>query len=156
MNKNIFLKFKEQVQKKARPSHVLGEIQHQQLIDALMSDSSCVPEQSVLGQVHLDLAKYHELNRFVEENESYDHDAALYHLGRAAQCGSLAAIISMANIHLGIPHDILPDIEVSITLLCYFEFSYQTIFQSLMKMLEILHWDSVFSCKVLKEETEHL
>ena len=36
---------------------------------------------SVLGQIHLELAKYHELGRFSNEGEM-DSDSALFHLGK--------------------------------------------------------------------------
>ena len=65
-----------------------------------------------LFQVHMDLAKYHELNRFVKEGEPFDQEAALYHLSQAAKCGCLEAIKTMAQLHLGLPHDTLPDIQV--------------------------------------------
>lgn len=61
----------------------------------------------------MDLAKYHELSRFVEESETYDHEAAIFHVDQAAKCGILEAIKTMANLHLGLQHDILPDIEAS-------------------------------------------
>lgn len=63
-------------------------------------------------QIHLDLAKYHELNRFVKENESFDQEAAIYHLSQAAKCGCLEAIKTMAQLHFGLPHDILSEIQV--------------------------------------------
>lgn len=63
-------------------------------------------------QIHLDLAKYHELNRFVKENEPFDKEAAIYHLSQAAKCGCLEAIKTMAQLHLGLPHDTLPGIQV--------------------------------------------
>lgn len=66
---------------------------------------------SVLGQIHLDLAKYHEMQRFTQPNSTgYDREAALYYLRHAADCGHLEAIITMARIALNLPHDVLPDL----------------------------------------------
>ena len=66
---------------------------------------------SILGQIHLDLAKYHEMERFTKaEGEGYDHEAAIFHLGHAADCGNLEAIITMARLALQLPQDVLPDI----------------------------------------------
>ncbi|KAK7083840.1 Eukaryotic elongation factor 2 kinase [Halocaridina rubra] len=106
-----FVQFKEMNQRRNRPSHVLGEIEHRNMLKEL-EETHSKTGGSVLGQIHLDMAKYHELNRFVEESESYDHDAALYHMNQAAKCGILEAIKTMANLHMGLPHDILPDIEL--------------------------------------------
>lgn len=108
------LRFKSMVQRKARPSHVLGEMEHRKLLECLEEDR-CKTGSSVLGQIHLDLAKYHELNRFVKESESYDREAAIFHLSQAARCGILEAIKTMAHLHLGLQHDILPDIELNET-----------------------------------------
>ncbi|XP_040571934.1 eukaryotic elongation factor 2 kinase isoform X2 [Lepeophtheirus salmonis] len=65
----------------------------------------------ILGQVHLDLALYHEVCRFVKDEtvSEYDKPTALFHLRAAADCGVLPAIISYARLHLGLPHDILTD-----------------------------------------------
>ncbi|CAG0922754.1 unnamed protein product, partial [Notodromas monacha] len=43
-------------------------------------------KDSVLGQIHLDLAKYHELGRFSVEGaeDEYDQEAAMFHLRQAA------------------------------------------------------------------------
>ena len=65
------------------------------------------------GQLHLDLAKYHEMQRFTEaEKEGYDKEAALYHLKHAADCGNLEGIITMSRIALHLPHDVLTDLEM--------------------------------------------
>jgi elongation factor 2 kinase len=67
-------------------------------------------EEPILGQVHLELARYHELCRFVDDG-NYDREAALFHLRSASQCGVLIAIITMGRLYAGLPHDILPDVE---------------------------------------------
>lgn len=72
---------------------------------------------SCIGQIHLDLAKYHEMQRFTQaDQEGYDKEAAMYHLKHAADCGNLEAIITMARIALQLPHDVLPDLELEETL----------------------------------------
>lgn len=64
-----------------------------------------------MGQIHLDLAKYHEMQRFTEpDSTGYDRKAALYYLRHAADCGHLEAIITIARIALHLPHDVLPDL----------------------------------------------
>ncbi|XP_068247919.1 eukaryotic elongation factor 2 kinase-like isoform X2 [Palaemon carinicauda] len=108
---NELFNFKDMVQRRSRPSHVLGEIEHRKMLEEL-EETKSKTGGSILGQIHLDLAKYHELNRFVEESETYDHEAALYHLNQSAKCGILEAIITVAYLHMGLPHNILPDIEL--------------------------------------------
>jgi len=65
---------------------------------------------SVLGMVHLELAKYHELCRFTEDGR-YDKGAALFHLKAAADCGVVEAIVNVARIYAGIPRDILSEVS---------------------------------------------
>ena len=68
---------------------------------------------SVLGQIHLDMAKYHEMQRFTKpDQEGYDKEAALFHLRHAADCGNLEAIITMARVALQLPHDVLTDLSL--------------------------------------------
>ena len=72
---------------------------------------------SVLGQIHLDMAKYHEIQRFTKpEQEGYDKEAALFHLRHAADCGNLDAIITMARVALQLPHDVLTDLTLDETI----------------------------------------
>lgn len=79
-------------------------------------DEDCVHQRtggSVLGQIHLDLAKYHEMQRFTKpDSVGYDQDAALFHLRHAADCGNLQAIINVARMFIGLPHDILTDLTL--------------------------------------------
>ncbi|XP_059487389.1 eukaryotic elongation factor 2 kinase-like [Neocloeon triangulifer] len=70
-------------------------------------------KDSVLGLVHLELCRYHELCRFTNLNSSsYDQEAALFHLEYAARCGIPEARTAYARILLGLQHDILPDLEL--------------------------------------------
>lgn len=64
------------------------------------------------------MAKYYELNRFNSEEEEgsgagYDRDAAVFHVRQAAHCGVLEGLLAAAQLLLGLPHYILPDVEVS-------------------------------------------
>ncbi|CAL4159843.1 unnamed protein product, partial [Meganyctiphanes norvegica] len=115
-------KFSERMQRKSRPSHILGEIDHREMLKVLEEERQRENQQcdtkkkitggSVLGKMHLELAKYHELNRFVEDNQEYDREAALYHVEASARCGDLQAMLTLARLHLSLPHDILPDVEL--------------------------------------------
>ncbi|UYV80968.1 EEF2K [Cordylochernes scorpioides] len=111
-DENDCVAFQEEVSKKSRPSGVLHEIQRQELdVDNFYSDS-------ILGQIHLDMARYHELERFVETPEGfktgprYDHKAALFHLEHAASCNNMEALLSVASIYLQINHDLLSHVTV--------------------------------------------
>lgn len=67
-------------------------------------------------QIHLDLARYHELRRFTSPDSPwYDREAAFFHLEKSSDCGVAEAKIARARILLGLPHDILPDLEVGST-----------------------------------------
>ena len=62
--------------------------------------------------VHLELAKYHEVCRFTDDG-TYDKEAALFHLKAAADCGVVNAIVNLAQLCVGLPHDILSEVEAS-------------------------------------------
>ena len=99
---------REWAEKNARPSNVLAEIEARKKWDPTQRTGG-----SILGQIHLDLANYHEMERFTKvDAEGYDQEAALYHLRHAADCGHLEAIITMGRIALQLSHDILPDITM--------------------------------------------
>ena len=66
-------------------------------------------DESILGMVHFELAKYHEMCRF-SENGVYDKRTALFHLKAAADCGIVAAIVNVSKICCDLPHDILVDV----------------------------------------------
>jgi len=104
------LAFREWAEKNARPSCVMAEVESRKKWD---SGSQALTGGSVLGRIHLDLAKYHEMDRFTKaDSDGYDHVAALYHLRHAADCGDLEAIITLARIALQLPNDVLPDITL--------------------------------------------
>lgn len=104
--------FREQTSKKARASGVHAEVEaRKNLLKDSMRDRHPMGG-SVLGQVHIDIAKYHELQRFSEPGvEDYDKEAALFHLRAAADCGNLEAVITIARVALDLPHDVLPDLN---------------------------------------------
>jgi len=67
-------------------------------------------------QVHHDLAKYHEMGRFVTpgSDDLPDLQASLFHEQQAAQLGVKEAIVTMANIYLQRPQDVLASITVDV------------------------------------------
>ena len=106
--------------RKARSTCVMAEMKARK---KLWEEDNCKEEEdnkslqytggSVLGQIHLDLAKYHEMQRFTKpDQEGYDKEAALFHLRHAADCGNLEAIITMARVALQLPHDVLTDLSL--------------------------------------------
>ena len=68
-------------------------------------------------QVHHDLAKYHEMGRFIVpgSDDVPDLQAALFHEQQAAQLGVKEAIVTMADIYLQRPQDVLPSIVVDVS-----------------------------------------
>ncbi|XP_046400043.1 eukaryotic elongation factor 2 kinase-like [Ischnura elegans] len=102
------LTFQDQVARRSRPSCVQPP-----KIGDLIEESG---EDSILGRIHLDLTRYHELHRFTSPDSTwYDRDAALFHLEKAALCGLAEAKVALASLYLGLPHDILPEMEVEPT-----------------------------------------
>uniref|UniRef100_A0A915Q240 Alpha-type protein kinase domain-containing protein n=1 Tax=Setaria digitata TaxID=48799 RepID=A0A915Q240_9BILA len=116
----------------SRPAGLLSESQVKELSEysQKIHNTNCI-----LGQIHLDLARYHELGHFVgklavvcsekeniysvedyknkkdpENYTGYDKDAAFYHLNIARRCGILEAIITMAKMAFGLPHELLKEV----------------------------------------------
>ncbi|XP_015930457.2 eukaryotic elongation factor 2 kinase [Parasteatoda tepidariorum] len=108
-DENEIVEFAELVARKSRPSCVHNEVQ---MRDLQNENENKYFGHSVLGQIHLDLAKYHELGRFSAEGEDYDQNAAFFHLEQAAKCGNLEAINVISKIYLKIPHDFLIAVTV--------------------------------------------
>ena len=73
-------------------------------MEAIRQRPHLLDDDCVLGNVHLDLAKYHEICRFVDDG-AYDKAAALFHLKCAAECGVIIAITTLAKMYCGMPHD---------------------------------------------------
>jgi elongation factor 2 kinase len=67
---------------------------------------------SMLGQIHHELAKYHEMGRFCERDEEADMTAALFHEQCAAELGVKEAIVTLASIYLGLPHELLVNVFI--------------------------------------------
>uniref|UniRef100_A0A8R1HK00 Alpha-type protein kinase domain-containing protein n=1 Tax=Caenorhabditis japonica TaxID=281687 RepID=A0A8R1HK00_CAEJA len=117
------------LRKQSVPANILG-LQLQQLQALDNEDVPQVAHQfSILGQIHIDLARYHELGRFVEidsdhkemldgrENDAripikYDKQSAIFHLDIARKCGILEAVLTSAHIVLGLPHELLKEVNV--------------------------------------------
>lgn len=66
----------------------------------------------VFLQVHLELAKYNDMGRFT--NYECQMDCAMFHLEQAAACADLLALITMAEIYLQLPHEILASATVQV------------------------------------------
>lgn len=70
-------------------------------------------DDSTLGRIHLELAKYHEIGRFCSSiYEDFDQDAAFFHLKQAAKLEVVEAMSNAAKIYLRLPREILPDFSV--------------------------------------------
>ncbi|CAF1021842.1 unnamed protein product [Didymodactylos carnosus] len=70
--------------------------------------------ESILGQIHLEMCKYHQVGRFSELGcEEFDEEAAYFHLEQAAILNIKEAILSMAKIHLNLSRDILPNYKLN-------------------------------------------
>ncbi|EFO23641.2 hypothetical protein LOAG_04841 [Loa loa] len=114
----------------SRPAGLLSESQIKELSEFSQKIHGI---NCILGQIHLDLARYHELGQFVEKSAfvcsekenvystkdygykkrnciGYDKDAAFYHLDIARRCGVLEAIITMAKMAFGQSHELLKEI----------------------------------------------
>ncbi|KAM3727102.1 Eukaryotic elongation factor 2 kinase [Dirofilaria immitis] len=118
--------------KLSRPAGLLSESKIKELSEfsQKIHGTNCI-----LGQIHLDLARYHELGQFIDKTAfiypekeniystkdhgnkrnaenyiNYDKDAAFYHLNIARRCGVLEAIITMAKIAFGQSHELLKEV----------------------------------------------
>ncbi|XP_023331377.1 eukaryotic elongation factor 2 kinase isoform X3 [Eurytemora carolleeae] len=83
----------------SRPSCVSAEMNQEKIEGA----------ESILGQIHLDLAKYHESGRFDEAE--LDVQSAIFHLKASADCGNMAAVIAVSQLYTGLPNDILSGLD---------------------------------------------
>lgn len=71
----------------------------------------------MLGKIHLEMCKYHESGRFLEDVDDLnkiDYEAAFFHLKMAANLGEIEALVSIAKIYMQIPHDVLPDYKIQV------------------------------------------
>jgi len=70
-------------------------------------------EESILGKIHLELCKYHEMGRFLkDDSEEFDSDSAFFHLKQAANLGVNEAMTNLAKIFLNLPRDILANYNI--------------------------------------------
>ncbi|KAK3762128.1 hypothetical protein RRG08_024938 [Elysia crispata] len=90
---------------KARPSSVFHELDLRKLHNLRIGDS-------ILGQIHHEMARYHEIGRFSCEEDDVDWDSALYHEEHAAQLGVLEAINTMARLYLGLQRELFVNCTV--------------------------------------------
>ncbi|XP_076442554.1 eukaryotic elongation factor 2 kinase-like isoform X2 [Babylonia areolata] len=97
--------FSEALKKAHRPSCVNMELDFRRL-------SNLIIGESVLGQIHHAMAKYHEMGRFSVEEGDVDWEAALFHEEHAAQLGVVEATITLARLYLGLPRDVLVSCSV--------------------------------------------
>ncbi|XP_005092965.1 eukaryotic elongation factor 2 kinase [Aplysia californica] len=100
--------FSEAQASKARPSSVFHELDLRKLANLRIGDS-------VLGQIHHEMARYHEIGRFSVTEDVVDWDSALYHEEHAAQLGVLEAINTMARLYLGLQRDLFVNCVVQNT-----------------------------------------
>ena len=70
-------------------------------------------------QIHHDMALYHELGRFVLDDNEKDMKAALYHEQQAAKCGNVEAILTLARLYLGMQRDVLVCFNVEVCRGCW-------------------------------------
>lgn len=89
--------------KVSRPSCVSAEVLQ---IRADEDSNASNRGESILGLVHLDLARYHETCRF--DLDFQDTSSALFHLRAAADCGNMQALNAISHILTDRPNDILP------------------------------------------------
>ncbi|KAL8595062.1 hypothetical protein ACOMHN_002040 [Nucella lapillus] len=93
--------FSEALKKAHRSSCVNMELDLRRLSNLFIGES-------VLGQIHHEMAKYHEIGRFnTDDGDAVDWDAALFHEEHAAQLGVLEANVTLARLHLGLQRDVL-------------------------------------------------
>uniref|UniRef100_A0A0N5CDQ5 Eukaryotic elongation factor 2 kinase n=1 Tax=Strongyloides papillosus TaxID=174720 RepID=A0A0N5CDQ5_STREA len=120
-------RFASAIRKFSRPAGLLMPNVCDEVMNALKNSNSLF----VLGQVHLDIARYYEIGKFSElssgnnllnpEDSSiehlpaqevmYDKESAIFHLDLSRKCGVLEAIKTMADIAFDLPHDLLKDVK---------------------------------------------
>lgn len=95
---------------KPRPScvHIEKDMLNGNLSDEEEVGMNSMQIESILGNIHLEMAKYHECGRFSDtETDEYDQTSAFFHLKHSADLGVKEAIVNIAKIYLGLPHDLL-------------------------------------------------
>lgn len=99
--------FRMKLQQIHRPSCVAIEKDLRKMnLNARVNDS-------MLGKIHHEMAKYHEVGRFCDKNdEDIDWESAIFHETHAAELGELEAILTMAKLYLGLERDVLVNCTV--------------------------------------------
>lgn len=104
--------FQKMAEQRARPSCVALEKDLRKLQNLKIGDS-------ILGKVHHEMAKYHEIGRFIIGDDKnpgdVDWESAVYHEEHAAELGELEAIVTMAKLHLNLERDVLVNCTVEQT-----------------------------------------
>jgi len=98
--------FQQAVERMRRPTSIAFELNRMQ------NTANRRINDSVLGQIHHDLAKYHELGRFAKSEDEIDFEAVLFHEKTAAELGVMEAVLTMARLYLGMQRDILVNYEL--------------------------------------------
>ncbi|XP_033737069.1 eukaryotic elongation factor 2 kinase-like isoform X1 [Pecten maximus] len=96
--------FQRMAQQRARPSCVAMEVDFRKLMNIKVGDST-------LGKIHHEVAKYHEVGRFVvgeERNEKdIDWESAIFHEEHAAELGEMEAILTLSKLYLDMEREVL-------------------------------------------------
>ncbi|XP_021379419.1 eukaryotic elongation factor 2 kinase-like isoform X2 [Mizuhopecten yessoensis] len=96
--------FQRMAQQRARPSCVAMEIDFRKLMNVRVGDST-------LGKIHHEMAKYHEIGRFVvgqERNEKdIDWESAIFHEEHAAELGEMEAMLTLSKLYLDMEREVL-------------------------------------------------
>ncbi|CAD5123761.1 DgyrCDS12072 [Dimorphilus gyrociliatus] len=104
------IRFHQAFSHHARPSCFAQELNFRLSKDHRSTDDS------ILGQIHHEMAKYHEIGRLVvKEGDEPDEESALYHEQNAAELGVMEAILTMAYLHLDMQRDFLVNVCVEPT-----------------------------------------
>lgn len=105
--------FSMAMQKNHRASCIAEEINKLQLrrLTQQFSGIKDKGSESLLGTIHLDLAKYHEGSRFCLDDGKRDMAACYFHVEQAARLGVMEAIMTLARLHLGLPREVLCEFD---------------------------------------------
>jgi elongation factor 2 kinase len=97
--------FEEMAKASHRPADVNNEFNRRN--DAAAASVDTALGDSILGQIHHEMAKYYELGRFSETDNEIDWEAAVFHETQAAHLGVMEAIVTLAKLYLGMQPDVL-------------------------------------------------
>uniref|UniRef100_A0A0K0FVJ4 Eukaryotic elongation factor 2 kinase (inferred by orthology to a human protein) n=1 Tax=Strongyloides venezuelensis TaxID=75913 RepID=A0A0K0FVJ4_STRVS len=124
-------RFQSAMRKFSKPA---GFLLYNNSSDSILNSLKNSNSLFVLGQVHLDLARYYCIGRFNnnkkinnntrswdscvrnelrDDKVVYDKESAIFHLDLARKCGVLEAIKTIAEIAYDLPHDLMKDVDSS-------------------------------------------